>query len=213
MKKFVILLSCIAFAVATASADIFVGIRGTIAPGLGASTSMSGIEMDLSKSWIFGGAVYAKIPISVVENLYVQPEAGIFRHTYGLKYKDLKDARTEFSYTAMTIPVMLAYDFPVTQSFIVTIEGGPHLSFITSKINAKTFLDGETSSDDNYNPDSNILFGAMVGAGISYAFSSGTYIMADLRYDFGFNEVKIEDSTDGVTPRGFDISAGFQLRF
>lgn len=213
MKKIIAAIAFFILVTAAATADVMVGIRGSAGWGLGSSTSMSGYETDVSKSWMFGGFLYGKIPVSVVENLYIQPEVGIVHGTVGIKDKSDKDLKTETSYNAFVIPVLLAYDFPVTQSFIVSIEGGPEVSFLMGKINGKATYDGDKLYDMDVNPDSRVLFSGVVGMGMAYAFSSGTYFVSDLRYDLGFNEIKGEDAKDGVTPRGLNLSAGFQLRF
>ena len=208
MKKHISLLVAAVMGVAVASADVALGVRGTAQWGLGTTVdNFDGSELDLSRMWMFGGFLYGKIPVSVVENLYVQPELGFTHRIAGFKWNDMKYALT---YNAIALPVLIAYDFPITQAFSVTVEGGPQFSVAMGRMRLE---DKDGSELANADPESRILFSGIIGAGVSYAFSSGTAAIFDMRYDLGFNKLEFENSDTGLFPRGLSFSAGFQVKF
>ena len=202
MKKCISIVLATALCAATAAADVALGIRGTAQWGLGTTTGGTG-DLDYTRMWSFGGSIYGKIPISVVPHLYVQPEMGFAHHSVGYKNNGGKYALT---YNALEFPVLMAYDFPINQAFAVTVECGPQFSVVMGKAKVE-------NAGVEANPKSRMLFSAVIGGGISYAFTSGMSMVVDMRYDLGFNSLDYDRYGYGVTPRGLSISTGFQVRF
>lgn len=205
MKKIlsVICLS-VAFA-AVAFSEVTFGFRGFGDFGAGTSSSIQDTSTDAKKNWGYGGAVFSKIPISVVENLYVQPEIGFMHNSIGLKSSKYNLDST-LSYNSIVMPVLINYGIPLNQSLFLFVEGGPQVSFITGDLKN----DKSKSTSD---PDSRILFSAIAGIGASYALSPAMALVTDLRYDMGFSTIKTENSSEGVIPRGLNFSAGFHVKF
>lgn len=197
---------CLAVITATlAFSEVTFGFRGFGDFGAGTTTSIQNTTTNTSKNWGYGGSVFGKIPISVVENLYVQPEIGFMHNSIGLKSSKY-DLDSTLSYNSIVMPVLINYGIPINQSLFLFVEGGPQVSFITSDLK-------DSKSSYSSDPDSRILFSAIAGIGASYAFSPAMALVTDLRYDLGFSTIKTEDASEGVVPRGLNFSAGFHVKF
>ncbi len=205
MKK-IISIVCLAVTAATlAFSEVTFGFRGFGDFGAGTSTNIENTSTETKKNWGYGGSVFGKIPISVVENLYVQPEVGFMHNSIGLKSSKY-NLNSTLSYNSIVMPVLINYGIPINQSFLLFVEGGPQVSFITGDLKDDK---SKTTSD----PDSRILFSAIAGIGASYAFSPAMALVTDLRYDLGFTTIKTENASEGVIPRGLNFSAGFHVKF
>ncbi|MCR5762865.1 MAG: porin family protein [Treponema sp.] len=205
MKK-ILSVICLAVAfTALAFSEVTFGFRGFGDFGAGTASSIQDTTTDTKKNWGYGGSVFSKIPISVVENLYFQPEIGFMHNSIGLKSSKYNLDST-LSYNSIVMPVLINYGIPINQSFHLFVEGGPQVSFITGDLK-------NSKSNDSTDPDSRILFSAIAGIGASYAFSPTMALLTDLRYDLGFTTIKTENSTEGVIPRGLNFSAGFHVKF
>lgn len=205
MKKILSIISITVLTAVMAFSEVTFGFRGFGDFGAGTSSKIENMNTDSKKSWGYGGAVFGKIPVSVVENLYVQPEVGFMHNSVGLKSSKYNIEST-LSYNSIIMPVLINYGIPLNQSFLLFVEGGPQVSFVMGDLK-------EENSNFKSDPDSRILFSAIAGIGASYAFTPAMALVTDLRYDLGFSTLKPEKSSEGVIPRGLNFSAGFHVKF
>ena len=129
MRKNIIIICLAVVTAALAFSEVTFGFRGFGDFGAGTTTHIENTSTDTSKNWGYGGTVFGKIPISVVENLYVQPEVGFMHNSIGLKSSKY-DLKSTLSYNSIVMPVLINYGIPLNQSFLLFVEGGPQVSFV-----------------------------------------------------------------------------------
>ncbi len=209
-------------AVSLATAEITVGARGIFGIGLGTTLSDkiedSGNDLDLGGTLSVGGTAFVKIPI--VASLVVQPELGFTYNMVGMK-TDMKvdgyDAKVTMgcSYNAIDIPVLVGWDFKVGDNLTVTPLLGPKISIPIGRLAIETEASvGNVSVKESkdYDIDSPVLFSIVVGAGVAYKVGPGA-IVGDLRYNIGVSSLKMKEDSDVATPRGLQLSVGYQISF
>ncbi len=207
MKKITTLVCAGLVLAVSAFADITFGARGNFALGIGTTTNITGAQTNNLRSVDYGATVFGKFPVSVVNNMYVQPELGFNRYTTSLKMND-SDIKATIGYNAIILPVLVSYDIPINQSFSLYMAGGPRFSFITGDMSYT-----QKSVTVENDPDSRIMVGAIAGLGAQYALSTNACLVTDLRYDFGVSPLKFKDASEEIKPRGLNFSAGFTLTF
>lgn len=207
MKKLIAFAVAAVAAVSLATAEITVGARGIFGIGLGTTLSDkiedSGNDLDLGGTLSVGGTAFVKIPI--VASLVVQPELGF---TYNMVGLDNSGFEMDCSYNAIDIPVLVGWDFKVGDSLTVTPLVGPKLSIPVGKFTMKS----EGYDDQDFDIDSPVLFSIVVGAGVAYKVGPGA-IVGDLRYNIGVSSLKMKEDSDVATPRGLQLSVGYQISF
>lgn len=219
MKKLIACAVAAIAAVSMATAEISVGVRGIFGVGLGTTLSddMDAFDLDLGGTLNAGGTVFMKIP--VFASLVVQPELGFTYNMVGMK-GDMRygaysvEVEMDCSYNAIDIPVLVGWDFKVSDNLTVTPLIGPKISIPVGKLAAETEVSvGGVSEkeDDDYDIDTSVLFGVVVGAGVAYKVGPGA-IVGDLRYNIGVSSLALE-SGDVATSRGLQLSVGYQISF
>ena len=215
MKKLIACAVAAVAAVSMATAEISVGVRGIFGVGLGTTLAddMDSFDLDLGGTLNFGGTAFVKIP--VFASLVVQPEVGFTYNMVGMKFEEGGMKMTvDCSYNAIDIPVLVGWDFKVGDSLTVTPLVGPKISIPVGKLTGETEASygGITDKgewDDEI--DSPVLFSVVVGAGVAYKVGPGA-IVGDLRYNIGVSSLALE-SSDVATPRGLQLSVGYQFSF
>ncbi|MDE5797560.1 MAG: PorT family protein [Treponemataceae bacterium] len=222
MKKLIACAVAAVAAVSMATAEITVGVRGIFGVGLGTTLAddMDSFDLDLGGTLNVGGTVFVKIPL--VASLVVQPEVGFTYNMVGMK-GDLGygayaayaiEEKIDCSYKAIDIPVLVGWDFKINDSFTVTPLVGPKISIPVGKLATETEVSGggvSAKEDDDFDIDSSVLFSIVVGAGVAYKVGPGA-IVGDLRYNIGISSLALE-SGDVATPRGLQLSVGYQISF
>lgn len=203
MKKLIAFAVAAVAAVSMATAEITVGVRGIFGIGLGTTLEDDvNADLDLGGTLNFGGTAFVKIPI--VASLVVQPEVGF---TYNMVGMENSAFEVGCSYKAIDIPVLVGWDFKINDSFTVTPLVGPKISIPVGKFTMKP----EGGEELDYDIDSPVLFSIVVGAGVAYKVGPGA-IVGDLRYNIGVSSLALE-SGDVATPRGLQLSVGYQISF
>ena len=206
MKKLLAFVAASVAAVSLATAEITVGGRGIFGWGLGTLLAddledmyqhHSDSYLDIGKSFDFGFAAFAKIP--VWESLIIQPEIGFTHNTVGVEvdYWE-KDLDYKVTYNALDLGVLLGWDLGIGDSLTVTPLAGVKGSFIIGDLD----VDGETgSSDDTFMLD--LVFGASAACKLGPGA-----LVGDVRYNFGLIEID-----DFMTPRALQFGLGYQIAF
>lgn len=216
MKKLIACAVAAVAAVSMATAEITVGVRGIFGVGLGTTLAddMDSFDLDLGGTLNVGGTAFVKIP--VFASLVVQPEVGFTYNMVGMKVEESGAKVTiDCSYNAIDIPVLVGWDFKINDSFTVTPLVGPKISIPVGKLTGEreTSCDGMTEKYDiDEKIDSPVLFSVVVGAGVAYKVGPGA-IVGDLRYNIGVSSLAIEEDIDVATPRGLQLSVGYQISF
>ncbi len=212
MKKIIALAAAIVSSVALASAEIAVGARGIFQIGVGSTISddfktfmtSTGADMDSSVGFGGGFALFAHIPVA--GGLAIQPELGFTHNSIGLDI-DVAGQSVDGSLSCNTlnIPILIAYDIKAGDGFTISPFVGPQIGIILGDVSFE--VDGNDAGGD---VDTSVLFGILVGASAAIEAGPGA-LVADLRYDIGINAIK--SVIDMGTPRGLQLSLGYQLQF
>ena len=197
-----------AVSVATAQIDLTVGARGIFGIGVGTTLGWGEKEnLDLGNSLDFGGAAFAKVPL--YKGLGAQVEIGFTYNSYGRKEEGVKYS---YSYKAIDIPLLVAYDVKVNNELTITPLFGPKFSIPVGKATGKS---GSSEADvDIYN---SVLFGIVTGVSASYKVGPGA-VVGDIRYNNGVSHFATGKKDDNkyngggeFVPRNLQFSVGYQM--
>ena len=149
----------------SAQNSLGIGARGTFGLALGTEFSGDAVDdyqidnVDVFRSFLFGGAVVAKVGFDSFPGLYVQPEIGFTRNQIGYRWGDsdredyridTTDYRTEYryessgtiGYNSIDIPVLAGWDLYLTDGLFVSPFIGFNMSF---PFDIMTWTYGESS--------------------------------------------------------------------
>jgi hypothetical protein len=146
---------------------------------------------------------FAEVPIAEIVNFHL----GVQYSQKGFEFETIAgDGKLELDY--LEVPALLVVTVPASGSTNIRLSLGPTLAYLLKCEGDVVSVESDCEDSDNIKK---FDLGGLVGAGLSFGMGSGSALLIDGFYNFGF--MSVDDSGDEADVKNevFGITAGIMF--